>query len=171
MATNFAGDIKAIMELLKRGVISKEKAAEAVAAWMAPPQMMVVPKDAMLKDHLNDALTYGMALHRETSGIPDLLAGAQQQGKNWTLYDKLKMRLNLQPGETFGFDFLHIFNSGRKIFVFVVHGDEAAYIEDDDPVMFPTDRFLARYLLVHDNMVKSVALGQSIFNLPPDRSR
>jgi hypothetical protein len=72
--------------------------------------------------------------------------------KSWTLYDKLKMRLNLQADATFGFDFLHIFSSGRKIFVFIVHADEAAYIEEDDPTMFPTDTFMARYYLVHEKL-------------------
>jgi hypothetical protein len=141
--------VNEILELQRRGLITKDRAAEMAACLLNPPKMIVVPGALDDLGSPGEIVKSGVVQHIT---VPENLATSWPPAKQWTLYDKLKMRLNLQADATFGFDFLHIFNSGRKIFVFIVHADEAAYIEEDEPTMFPTDTFMARYYLVHEKL-------------------
>jgi len=102
---------------------------------------------------------------KEISGIPDYARGVshaadamqyaastrfvdrpQFPGKQWTPYEKLKMRLNLTPGDTFGLDYCNIFESPNRTYVFVVKGDKALVLEDD-PNLFPSDSLVGQFQL------------------------
>lgn len=71
----------------------------------------------------------------------------------WSNYDKLMMRLNIEPGGKFDIDHVHIFGGPNKTFVFMVHGEEVAFIEDDTSI-FPSDAFIAKYRLVASGLKK-----------------
>jgi hypothetical protein len=134
-----------VLELQSRGLITKDRAREIIECLLNPPKL-VVPHSEALDRAISDLAKPGSVIAVPNNPL------TWPPPKTWTLYDKLKMRLNLQADATFGFDFLHIFNSGRKIFVFIVHGDEPAFVEEDDPAMFPTDAFMARYYLVREKL-------------------
>jgi hypothetical protein len=139
-----------VLELQSRGLITKDRAGEIIECLLHPPRLVVGGALGDLGSQ-GEIVKSGVVQHITVPNDQNL-ATPWPPAKQWTLYDKLKMRLNLQADATFGFDFLHIFNSGRKIFVFIVHGDEPAYIEEDDPAMFPTDAFMARYYLVREKL-------------------
>ena len=65
----------------------------------------------------------------------------------WSPYEKLKMRLGLNPGDLFGDDVhINIFTGPNLIFVFAAKGDKAEIFEDDVN-LFPSDSLTGRFRL------------------------
>jgi hypothetical protein len=70
-------------------------------------------------------------------------------GKKWNVYEKLKMRLNLTVGDSFGLDYCHIWEGPNRTFCFVVKGDKALVLEDS-PSLFPSDSFIGQFRLFQE---------------------
>jgi len=66
--------------------------------------------------------------------------------KKWTPYEKLKMRLDLGLGETFGMDYCNIYEGPNATFVFLAKGDKAIVLEDHTS-LFPSDGLIGQFRL------------------------
>lgn len=64
--------------------------------------------------------------------------------KKWTPYEKLKMRLDLGLGETFGMDYCNIYEGPNLTFVFLAKGDKAIVLEDTTSI-FPSDSLIGQF--------------------------
>jgi hypothetical protein len=67
--------------------------------------------------------------------------------RQWTEYEKLKMRLNLNAGDVFGKDVhVNIFMGPNTVFVFAAKDDKAEMF-DDDVNLYPSDSLIGRFRL------------------------
>lgn len=74
---------------------------------------------------------------------PNLRAGSTRP---WSLYEKLAMRLGMNPGESFGLGAVYMVESPNLVHVFVVQGDNSI-IFTDDKNLFPSDTMVAKFRL------------------------
>lgn len=49
----------------------------------------------------------------------------------------------------FRLDYVHVFEGTEKVFVFIVHRNEAAFIEDDRN-LYPSDALIAKFRLIQE---------------------
>jgi len=69
----------------------------------------------------------------------------------WTAYDRLRMRLNMEHDEEFGFDCINIYEGPNTVFVFIVTGEKAIILEDSKGI-FPSDRIVAQVRLMQEQI-------------------
>lgn len=115
------------------------------------------PKDGDLYvDHVADAFMYvtheadGTMNKRRISAHEMENQAYRQQFPAWTPYDKIKMRLGLEPAEQFGFH-CNIQMGPNVAFVFVASGDKGLLFEDDKN-LFPSDSLIGRLQLFRSNL-------------------
>jgi len=68
----------------------------------------------------------------------------------WNANEKLRMRLNMQAGENWPIDHVHIWEGSNVVHVFLVHKDSALMIEDEK-AMFPSDALITKLRLTFNS--------------------
>jgi hypothetical protein len=103
--------------------------------------------------HISDASIYGIGVSRQEleevypSQAINVSRPEREKFPAWTPYDKLKMRLNMEPAAKFGKDVhCNIFTGPNLVFVFVCKGDKALILEDDVN-LFPSDSLVGQFRL------------------------
>lgn len=91
-------------------------------------------------DHMADAMAYAAAAQPRGTGKP-VFPGKRSP------YEKLAVRLDIEPGSTFPFEHCHIVETSTEYHVLIVKNDQAVLLHDDKN-LFPSDTLIGKIRLL-----------------------
>lgn len=90
-------------------------------------------------NHLADAMAYGFG------SMPSMPVPSQP--KKRSPYEKLAVRLDIEPGDTFPFEHCHIVETSTEVHVLIVKNDQCVLLHDDKS-LFPSDTLIGKIRLL-----------------------